>query len=144
MHATRRRCPALDIVLQAESDVEYTVKGNAELMRRAVDNIVRNALRFSSHGQRVTVALTRVDNQFQIAVSDQGPGVEEAKLSSIFDPFVRVKSALSGRVTAGAGDHPQVVLAHGGGLRRATAIKRGWSLPCVSRAGNNRLSYLPF
>ena len=89
--------PGVDIVLQAESDVEYTVKGNAELMRRAVDNIVRNALRFSSHGQRVTVALTRVDNQLQIAVSDQGPGVEEAKLSSIFDPFVRVKSALSGK-----------------------------------------------
>ena len=45
----------------------------------------------------MTVALTRVDNQLQIAVSDQGPGVEEAKLSSIFDPFVRVKSALSGK-----------------------------------------------
>ena len=40
--------PGVDIVLQAESDVEYTVKGNAELMRRAVDNIVRNALRFSA------------------------------------------------------------------------------------------------
>ncbi|HGM5090200.1 TPA: ATP-binding protein [Serratia marcescens] len=118
--------PGVDIVLQAESDVEYTVKGNAELMRRAVDNIVRNALRFSSHGQRVTVALTRVDNQFQIAVSDQGPGVEEAKLSSIFDPFVRVKSALSGKgYGLGLAITRKVVLAHGGQVEARNGDKEG-------------------
>ena len=107
--------PGVDIVLQASSDVEYTVKGNAELMRRAVDNIVRNALRFSSHGQQVTVVLTRIDQLFQIEVSDQGPGVEESKLSSIFDPFVRVKSALSGKgYGLGLAITRKVVLAHGG------------------------------
>ncbi|RJF56413.1 HAMP domain-containing protein [Serratia inhibens] len=107
--------PGVEIVLQASSDVEYTVKGNAELMRRAVDNIVRNALRFSSHGQRVTVVLTRIDQLFQIEVSDQGPGVEESKLSSIFDPFVRVKSAMSGKgYGLGLAITRKVVLAHGG------------------------------
>ncbi|TQI81574.1 two-component system OmpR family sensor kinase [Serratia fonticola] len=107
--------PGVDIVLQASSDVEYTVKGNAELMRRAIDNIVRNALRFSSHGQQVTVTLTRVDSLFQIQVSDQGPGVEESKLSSIFDPFVRVKSAMSGKgYGLGLAITRKVVLAHGG------------------------------
>lgn len=107
--------PGVEIVLQASSDVEYTVKGNAELMRRAVENIVRNALRFSSHGQRVTVALTRIDQSFQIQVSDQGPGVEESKLSSIFDPFVRVKSAMSGKgYGLGLAITRKVVLAHGG------------------------------
>ncbi|RMN18042.1 hypothetical protein ALQ63_03370, partial [Serratia plymuthica] len=107
--------PGVEIVLQASSDVEYTVKGNAELMRRAVDNIVRNALRFSSQGQRVTVVLTRIDQLFQIEVSDQGPGVEEAKLSSIFDPFVRVKSAMSGKgYGLGLAITRKVVLAHGG------------------------------
>ena len=93
----------------------------------------------------MTVALTRVDNQFQIAVSDQGPGVEEAKLSSIFDPFVRVKSALSGKgYGLGLAITRRWCWRTAARLRRATAIKRGWSLPCVSRAGNNRLSYLPF
>lgn len=107
--------PGVEIVLQASSDVEYTVKGNAELMRRAVDNIVRNALRFSSYGQRVTVVLRRIDQLFQIEVSDQGPGVEESKLSSIFDPFVRVKSAMSGKgYGLGLAITRKVVLAHGG------------------------------
>lgn len=107
--------PGVEIVLQASSGVEYTVKGNAELMRRAVENIVRNALRFSSQGQRVTVELTHIGPLFQIEVSDQGPGVEESKLSSIFDPFVRVKSALSGKgYGLGLAIVRKVVLAHGG------------------------------
>lgn len=107
--------PGVEIALQANSELEYTVKGNAELMRRAVDNIVRNALRFSSAGQRVTVSLTPIDHQFQIVVSDRGPGVEASKLSSIFDPFVRVKSPLSGKgYGLGLAITRKVVLAHGG------------------------------
>jgi len=107
--------PGVEIALQANSEVEYTVKGNAELMRRAVDNIVRNALRFSSAGQRVTVSLTPADQLFQIVVSDRGPGVEASKLSSIFDPFVRVKSPLSGKgYGLGLAITRKVVLAHGG------------------------------
>ncbi|CAI0848884.1 Sensor protein CpxA [Serratia liquefaciens] len=118
--------PGVEIVLQASSDVEYTVKGNAELMRRAVDNIVRNALRFSSHGQRVTVVLTRIDQLFQIEVSDQGPGVEESKLSSIFDPFVRVKSSMSGKgYGLGLAITRKVVLAHGGQVEARNGEQEG-------------------
>lgn len=118
--------PGVEIVLQASSDVDYTVKGNAELMRRAVDNIVRNALRFSSHGQRVTVVLTRIEQRFQIEVSDQGPGVEESKLSSIFDPFVRVKSAMSGKgYGLGLAITRKVVLAHGGQVEARNGEQEG-------------------
>ncbi|HFI5325428.1 TPA: ATP-binding protein [Serratia liquefaciens] len=118
--------PGVEIVLQASSDVEYTVKGNAELMRRAVDNIVRNALRFSSHGQRVTVVLTRIDQLFQIEVSDQGPGVEESKLSSIFDPFVRVKSSMLGKgYGLGLAITRKVVLAHGGQVEARNGEQEG-------------------
>ncbi|CAI0933969.1 Sensor protein CpxA [Serratia quinivorans] len=118
--------PGVDIVLQASSDVDYTVKGNAELMRRAVDNIVRNALRFSSHGQRVTVVLTRIEQLFQIEVSDQGPGVEESKISSIFDPFVRVKSAMSGKgYGLGLAITRKVVLAHGGQVEARNGEREG-------------------
>ncbi|ANI31323.1 histidine kinase [Yersinia entomophaga] len=107
--------PGVEIVLQAEPEREYTVKGNAELMRRAVDNIVRNALRFSTQGQQVTVRLSQIEKQYQIEVVDQGPGVEESRLSSIFDPFVRVKSAMSGKgYGLGLAITRKVILAHGG------------------------------
>ncbi|AHG18917.1 histidine kinase [Chania multitudinisentens RB-25] len=118
--------PGVEIVLRADVEVEHTVKGNAELMRRAVDNIVRNALRFSSHGQQIRVELTCIDQWLQIEVSDQGPGVEEAKLSSIFDPFVRVKSALSGKgYGLGLAIARKVVLAHGGQVEAHNAERGG-------------------
>ncbi|WP_145531281.1 ATP-binding protein [Yersinia kristensenii] len=107
--------PGVEILLQVAPQVDYTVKGNAELMRRAIDNIVRNALRFSTQGQQVKVALSLVDKSYQIQVLDQGPGVDESKLSSIFDPFVRVQSALSGKgYGLGLAITRKVILAHGG------------------------------
>ncbi|CNI68278.1 HAMP domain-containing protein [Yersinia mollaretii] len=108
--------PGVDILLQvAPQPVEYTVKGNAELMRRAIDNIVRNALRFSAQGQQVKVTLSPVEKSYQIQVADQGPGVEESKLSCIFDPFVRVKSAMSGKgYGLGLAITRKVILALGG------------------------------
>ncbi len=107
--------PEVDIRLTANQPEDYTVKGNAEMMRRAVENIVRNALRFSTQGQQVQVALSREDAWLVIAVSDQGPGVEENKLSSIFDPFVRVNSPQAGKgYGLGLAITRKVVLAHGG------------------------------
>ncbi|CNH04626.1 ATP-binding protein [Yersinia pekkanenii] len=107
--------PGVEIWLQVTPQVEYTVNGNAELMRRAIDNIVRNALRFSTHGQQVKVTLSLVDKNYLIQVVDQGPGVEESKLSSIFDPFVRVQSAMSGKgYGLGLAITRKVILAHGG------------------------------
>ncbi|CNK47951.1 putative two-component system sensor kinase [Yersinia aldovae] len=107
--------PGVEILLQVLPAIEYTVKGNAELMRRAFDNIVRNALRFSAYGQQVSVTLSPLDKCYQIQVADQGPGVEESQLSSIFDPFVRVKSAMSGKgYGLGLAITRKVILAHGG------------------------------
>ncbi|QHB31836.1 HAMP domain-containing protein [Yersinia canariae] len=107
--------PGVEILLQVTPQVDYTVKGNAELMRRAIDNIVRNALRFSTHGQQVKVVLSLIDKSYQIQVSDQGPGVDESKLSSIFDPFVRIMSAVSGKgYGLGLAITRKVILAHGG------------------------------
>ncbi|WP_410014113.1 ATP-binding protein [Sodalis sp. C49] len=107
--------PGVEIALSAAQPEDYTVKGNAEMMRRAVENIVRNAVRFSTHGQRVSVTLSRVETQLDITVADQGPGVEESKLSSIFDPFVRVNSPLNGKgYGLGLAIARKAVLAHGG------------------------------
>ena len=107
--------PEVDIRLVAHQPEDYTVKGNAEMMRRGVENIVRNALRFSIQGQQVMVVLTREDPWLVITVTDQGPGVDESKLSSIFDPFVRVNSPLAGKgYGLGLAITRKVVLAHGG------------------------------
>lgn len=120
--------PGVEITLKADAEVQtdFTVKGNAELMRRAVDNVVRNALRFSARGQTVTVSLTQADQWLNIDVEDQGPGVEEDKLSSIFDPFVRVKSPLSGKgYGLGLAITRKVMMAHKGKVDARNATPHG-------------------
>lgn len=105
------------ITLTAQQPADYTVKGNAEMMRRAVENIVRNALRFSLPGQKIAVKLAVEDRLLTISVADQGPGIAEEKLSSIFDPFVRVNSPQSGKgYGLGLAITRKVLLAHGGSV----------------------------
>ncbi|GBU14299.1 two-component sensor histidine kinase [Enterobacterales bacterium] len=120
--------PGVEIALKADAGVQsdFTVKGNAELMRRAIDNVVRNALRFSARGQTVTVSLTQAEQWLNIDVEDQGPGVEEDKLSSIFDPFVRVKSPLSGKgYGLGLAITRKVMIAHEGKVDAHNAVPHG-------------------
>ncbi len=120
--------PGVNITMHPEvpDEMDYTVKGNAELMRRAVDNVVRNALRFSARGQTISVSLAQVEEFLQIEVADQGPGVEEDKLSSIFDPFVRVKSPLSGKgYGLGLAITRKVMLAHDGKVDARNAQPHG-------------------
>ncbi|WP_223949418.1 HAMP domain-containing sensor histidine kinase, partial [Aeromonas caviae] len=71
--------------------------GHAELVRRALENVVRNALRFSQSGQMVSVRLLRLGQEVQLSIADRGPGVEEGKLAGIFDPFVRIGSPRMGK-----------------------------------------------
>ncbi|KOC92340.1 ATP-binding protein [Winslowiella iniecta] len=121
--------PGVEIVLKASQDADYTVKGNAELIRRAVENVVRNALRFSQQGQQVTVSLKQESSWLTICVSDQGPGVDADKLSSIFDPFVRVNSPLMGKgYGLGLSIVRKVVLAHHGEVQAVNAEQGGLEL----------------
>lgn len=71
---------------------EGIVRGNAELMRRALENIVRNAVYFTPEKGTVEVALV-IDvaaSCFIVTVSDEGPGVPAGKVEEMFDPFVRL------------------------------------------------------
>jgi len=107
--------PGVQVAFQVDDRADYTVRGNAELIRRATENVLRNALRFSLPGQRIEVELRTAQQWLEIQVRDQGPGVDEEKLSSIFDPFVRVNSPLMGKgYGLGLAIVRKVVLAHQG------------------------------
>jgi signal transduction histidine kinase len=81
---------------------EAEMEGNPELLRRAVENIVRNAIRYSPDGGRVQVSLKRAGAQYRIAVRDFGSGVPNESLMQIFDPFYRVEED-RGRTSGGVG-----------------------------------------
>jgi two-component system sensor histidine kinase CpxA len=89
------------IILRPDT-VECEMEGSPELLRRAIENIVRNAIRYSPEGTQVDVSLTRTATVFRVSVRDYGEGVPEESLSSIFDPFYRVEKD-RGRTSGGVG-----------------------------------------
>jgi two-component system OmpR family sensor kinase len=82
---------SLDVLLDIQPSgdgFEWLVRGNGRLAARAVENIIRNALRYSPEGGQVQVALRRQAAFFHLSVTDQGPGVPEAMRGSLFQPFI--------------------------------------------------------
>jgi len=88
-----------------ESD-EVRATGNAELLRSAIENVVRNALLYTAEGSEVEISLRKVQDlggpQVRIRVRDHGAGVPEMALAEIFRPFYRVGDARD-RGTGGSG-----------------------------------------
>ncbi|MBS0856346.1 MULTISPECIES: ATP-binding protein [unclassified Tatumella] len=110
--------PQVDIHVSYDENADFMVQGNAEMVRRCIENVLRNALRFSSAGQSIDIILQAEQEWLTIVIRDQGPGVEPDKLSSIFDPFVRVASAQSGKgYGLGLAIVRKVILAHHGEVR---------------------------
>jgi len=72
--------------------LETLVMGDPELLRRAVENVVTNAMRHGC-GKAIHVSLTSRQGWAHVTVRDFGPGVPEAALTEIFRPFYRVDPA---------------------------------------------------
>jgi len=72
---------------------ELKVAADAEMIRHAIENVLRNALRFSPDDGVITVILKRAGDQALLSVQDQGPGVPEAELPRIFEPFYRAQNS---------------------------------------------------
>ncbi|EJL89264.1 ATP-binding protein [Pantoea sp. GM01] len=121
--------PGVKVDFHVDENADYTVHGNAELIRRGVENVLRNALRFSHKGQHINVSLQAENQWLAISVRDQGPGVDDEKLSSIFDPFVRVNSPLMGKgYGLGLSIVRKVILAHHGEVQAVNRPEGGLEL----------------
>lgn len=74
------------------SEEQLEVKGDSELLRRAIENVVRNAIRYAPENSSVTIALSHKNDQASIAVRDFGPGVPPESLPHLFEPFFRAEA----------------------------------------------------
>lgn len=72
---------------QADENFEWIALGSGRLVSRTVENILRNALRYSPEGGQVSVRLVRVNGRFQLSVADEGPGIPKEALADLFKPF---------------------------------------------------------
>jgi two-component system sensor histidine kinase CpxA len=92
---------AQDCRLELTASQPVEIRGDAELLRRAIENVVRNAIRHAPPNTAVEVSLVK-DAGVSVTVRDYGPGIPEEHLPHIFDPFYRVDTARS-RSSGGVG-----------------------------------------
>lgn len=70
-------------------DPEIRVTASAELLTRAIANLVRNAVRYAGSTGPITIRAAKKQRQVEITVQDDGPGVQEDLLDQLFEPFFR-------------------------------------------------------
>ena len=131
----RYEAGARQVAIEVAGDgasLDTIVTGQPELLARAVENVVRNAVKHSPDGASVQVHIALHDDgqQLRIAVLDRGPGVPHADLASIFEPFFRASNTQHGTDGHGLGlaIARHVIGAHGG--RIAASLRTGGGL-CV-------------
>lgn len=105
-----------------------TVIGDHDALRRAVGNLLSNAVRLSSPGTRITVAAGRSGSWLWTAVRDEGPGILDDDQARVFDRFWRARAGGGGRdrhAGLGLAIVRQIVESHGGQIRLFSRVGEG-------------------
>jgi signal transduction histidine kinase len=109
---------------------ELPVLGDPALLRSAIENVVRNATRYTREGTTVKVRAEKAPSGTEVIISvgDSGPGVPDGELDKIFRPFYRIDDA-RGRATGGVGlglaITEQAVRLHAGSVRASNLPEGG-------------------
>lgn len=103
-----------------DSAEQVLVRGRAELLHRAVENVVRNAVKHTAEGSCVEIKLSVAGGRALLAVTDRGPGIAPGDAERIFEPFYRGASDPAG-FGLGLAIAQGAVAAHRGSIRAANA-----------------------
>jgi two-component system sensor histidine kinase CpxA len=112
------------VKVEISGTIEGTMDGNAELLRRAFDNIIGNATRYAPPGSVVTVSCNGTAGEHVIDVRDTGPGVVEHQLAKLGSPFYRTdetRSTDTGGVGLGLAIARRAIHLHRGSVHFANA-----------------------
>jgi two-component system sensor histidine kinase CpxA len=128
------------------ASLDFLLNGSPELLHRAFENVIRNALRFTAEGSQVKINVNTYNddgNYVRITVRDHGSGVPEKDLTSLFRPFYRggdARDRTSGGVGVGLAIAERSIQLHGGTIT-ATNVSGGGGLivtimlPCQGSNG---------
>ena len=112
--------------LQIATSCRAIVQGDVALLRSALENVVRNAIRFAPRKGRIELRLTLVERAARIEVSDDGPGILQQNIERIFLPFFRGEG--SNGAGLGLAIARRAILLHGGDIRAANRPESGLSV----------------
>jgi two-component system sensor histidine kinase/response regulator len=85
-----RRAEERKIALSSAVEPLGALKADADYLRRVVENLLDNALRYTPRGGKVSVSLRRLEADVELAVEDSGPGIPEETRTRIFDKYAQL------------------------------------------------------
>jgi signal transduction histidine kinase len=121
---------ARNIVLDRAIAPGVVVTGDRDALKRAVANLLENAVRLAPPGSRIRLATGSEDDQAWIAVADEGPGIAPEDQPHVFDRFWRADKARSradGGTGLGLAIVRQIAESHGGQVRLQSKVGVGSS-----------------
>ncbi|MDE1168972.1 MAG: HAMP domain-containing sensor histidine kinase [Pseudomonas sp.] len=125
-------------LIALDAPAGLTLHGWPTMIERAVDNLVRNAVRFNPQGQPIEVNAKPVGDRIELSVRDHGPGVGEEHLAQLGEPFYRAPGQTSPGHGLGLAIARRAVERHGGTLNLANHPQGGFvatlDLPLVPNA----------
>ncbi len=105
-----------------------SVKADANVLGNALKNLLQNALKYAEQGKWLRIEAARVNNEVQITVADQGPGIDRRDLPHIFAPFFRAQKMVASAVPGtglGLSLVHEYMKAHHGRVTVDSAIGKG-------------------
>lgn len=116
-----------NIAIEWRERARAVVLGNEASLSSAVENVLRNALRHAPTGSVISLSLRVQDHKAILEIADQGPGVPEADLPNLFEPFYRVAANSVNGTGAGLGltIARAAVHAHAGAIHARNAKPQG-------------------
>lgn len=125
----RYEAKAKGIVVEANIPENARFFIDPTLLGRAFDNVLRNAVKYAS--ENISVFAEKNQDKFEVVIEDDGPGIPENDLISIFEPFYRVSTARN-RETGGTGlglaIAKQAISAHNGNITISNKQQGGLSV----------------
>ena len=119
---------AAGVAVRVDATTPLAPRGDGPALRRALLNLVENAVKYTPPGGKVEIGLARADGFAEITVADTGIGVDPAEFERIFEPFHRLDAARA-HDTGGAGlglaIARSIVIAHGGSITVESAPGAG-------------------
>lgn len=126
---SRPQASAADVNLVLRNDItQASVYGDAERLVQSLSHLLSNALKFSPRGTTVEVSLARHSTGIRVAVVDQGPGIPDAFLDRLFQPFSQAESTDSdtrGGAGLGLSIAKAVIQQHAGTIGHESVPGRG-------------------
>jgi len=86
---------AADVKTDLDLGYDGAFWGDARALRQIVDNLLSNAVKFTAQGNHVLVRIETAEDRLELVVEDQGIGIPEEALDTIFEPFHQIDSSFS-------------------------------------------------